>query len=146
MIDNTGIYCRREGLGGNFICGRSQSTENDNAEISNLEVDYSYFDKEIYPYLKNRVPSLDPIKIRGGWAGYYDYNRIDQNPIIGQDLYYKNLIWCTGFGGNAVIMAPAVGRAIMEFVLNSKFLTIDLRRFGWERLINQQPLKEAYQF
>lgn len=146
LIDTTGTYCRREGLGGNFICGRSPSNDEE-PDIDTLDVDYSYFDRRILPSLKHRVePFESDIKLKGAWAGYIDYNRIDQNPLVGQDPFFKNLIWATGFGGLGVQMSPAIGRAMMEFLLNSQYQTIDLRAFSWERLFNNQPLKEAYQY
>ena len=92
LIDTSGTYCRREGLGGNFICGRSPSNDEE-PDVDTLDVDYSYFDRRVQPMLKNRIESFDmtDMKIKGAWAGYIDYNRIDQNPLIGQDPFFKNL-------------------------------------------------------
>lgn len=147
LIDTSGTYCRREGLGGNFICGRSPSNDEE-PDVDTLDVDYSYFDRRVQPMLKNRIESFDmtDMKIKGAWAGYIDYNRIDQTPLIGQDPFFKNLIWATGFGGLGVQMSPAIGRAIMEFLLYQDYKTIDLRAFNWERLFNNKPLKEVYQY
>ncbi|CAG2104745.1 unnamed protein product [Medioppia subpectinata] len=87
LIDPSSAYCRREGLGGNFICGRNPS-DSEEPDVSNLDVDYSYFDSHIYPQLAHRVPSFGSAKLKGAWSGYYEYNTLDQNPIIGRDLYY----------------------------------------------------------
>ena len=96
--------------------------------------------------MAHRVPAFESIKLKGAWSGFYDYNYIDQSPIIGQDLFYQNLLWATGFGGHGIQMAPAVGRAIMELVVDNKYKTIDLNRFGWNRIVANKPLKEAYNY
>jgi hypothetical protein len=43
-------------------------------------------------------------------------------------------------------MAPAVGRAIMELLYDNNYQTIDLRRFGWQRVLRDQPLRELNVF
>jgi len=142
LVDTSSVYCRREGLGGNFICGRSPN-ENEEPDTSNLDVDYSYFDSAIWPHLANRVKAFESIKLKGAWAGFYEYNTLDQNPIIGGDPYYHNIIWATGFSGHGIQMAPAVGRAIMELLYENRYQTIDLRRFGWARVLRDEPLRET---
>ncbi|OTF74487.1 FAD-dependent oxidoreductase domain-containing protein 1-like protein, partial [Euroglyphus maynei] len=142
LIDKTGVYCRQEGRGGNFICGRSPPTLMEEPEIDNLDVDYSYFDQFIHPILAERIPCFEALKIKSAWAGFYDYNHMDQNPIIGRDPFYSNIYWATGFSGHGIQMGPAIGRAMMELILNGRFETIDLRRFDWDRILNNRPLKE----
>ncbi|KAJ6223921.1 hypothetical protein RDWZM_002466 [Blomia tropicalis] len=143
-VDYHGEYCRPEGE--NFLCGRSP-TENDDDnndngsdESINLEVDYSYFDQTVYPLLAERIPAFEAIKLKSSWAGYYDYCRLDQNPIIGHDPYYSNLIWAAGFSGHGIQMSPAVGRAVAELILDGRYRSIDLSRFGWHRVMNNAPL------
>lgn len=38
--------------------------------------------------------------------------------------------------------APAVGRAMMELITESGYSTIDLTKFGFGRLVAEQPLYE----
>lgn len=142
LVDPSGVYCRREGLGGNFICGKSPLFE-DEPDVSNLEVDYSFFEREIWPVLANRVKAFENIKVVGAWAGYYDYNYFDQNPVIGRHPYYDNIFWATGFSGHGIQMGPAIGRAMMELILENSFETIDLSRFGWDRILTDSPVQEA---
>lgn len=142
MIDPSGVYCRREGLGGNFICGKSPAPE-DEPDPSNLDVDYTFFEREIWPVLARRVKAFENIKLVSAWAGYYDYNTLDQNAVIGKHPYYHNMVWACGFSGHGIQMGPAVGRAVQELILENKYETIDLSRFGWERIIYNQPLLEA---
>lgn len=112
----------------------------------NLDIDYSYFDNAILPVLKNRVKGFDNCNIKGAWAGYYDCNVLDGNPIIGTHPYYHNIIWATGFGGHGVQMAPAIGRAVEELLVESQYMTIDLTRFGWDRILERTPLVEHMRY
>jgi FAD-dependent oxidoreductase domain-containing protein 1 len=53
---------RREGLAGNYICGRSPLPEEE-PSIDNLDVDYDFFDKKIWPVLASRVPAFESVKV-----------------------------------------------------------------------------------
>lgn len=129
VIDHSGVYCRREGLGGNYICGKSPAEvcfqitlnkisvknnifssirKNEEPDVSDLEVDYSYFEDVVWPTLAHRIPCFENSKVKSAWAGYYDYNVLDQNAIIGKDPHFRNFIWATGFSGHGIQMSPAV--------------------------------------
>ena len=56
--------------------------------------------------------------------------------------YHDNLIFATGFSGHGIQQAPAVGRAVMELLLEGRYRTIDLSRFGFERIITNNPIFE----
>ena len=56
--------------------------------------------------------------------------------------YHDNLIFATGFSGHGIQQAPAVGRAVMELLLEERYRTIDLSRFGFERIITNSPIFE----
>lgn len=68
---------------------------------------------------------------------------MDQNAIIGYHPYYGNVLFATGLSGHGIQMAPGIGRAVMELVLDGKFTTIDLKRFGLERIFMNEPLYEC---
>ncbi|KAH7636516.1 fad-dependent oxidoreductase domain-containing protein 1-like protein [Dermatophagoides farinae] len=142
LLDKTGVYCRQESQKGIFICGRSPPTLVEEPEIDNLDVDYSFFDEYVHPILAERMPCFEALKIKSAWAGFYDYNHLDQNPIVGRDPFYSNIYWATGFSGHGIQMGPAIGHAMMELILNGRFETINLERFGWDRILNNRPLKE----
>ncbi|XP_046746070.1 FAD-dependent oxidoreductase domain-containing protein 1 [Diprion similis] len=141
-IDPTGTYFRREGLAGNYICGRSPELVDEPA-VDNLEVDYEYFDQKIWPILAKRVKAFENLKVQSSWAGFYEYNKFDENGIIGMHPYYHNLYLATGFSGHGIQHAPAVGRAISELIIDGRFETIDLTRLGFDRLITLEPMLEA---
>lgn len=140
-IDPNHVYFRREGLGGNYICGRSPSPEEE-PDVSNLEVDHSYFEEKVWPALASRVPAFEKLKVTGSWAGYYDFNTFDENVIIGHHPYYTNLMMCTGCSGHGIQQAPALGRAMMELVIDGRYSTIDLSRLGFERLLTNERMLE----
>lgn len=62
VMDSTGAYFRREGLGGTFITGLSP-TEEEEPPTDNLDVDFNYFDKWLWPILAKRVPAFNSIKV-----------------------------------------------------------------------------------
>uniref|UniRef100_A0A1Q3FJ94 Putative oxidoreductase n=1 Tax=Culex tarsalis TaxID=7177 RepID=A0A1Q3FJ94_CULTA len=141
-IDPTGTYFRRDGLGGNYLAGRSPGPGEEPA-VDNLDVDYDYFDSHVWPQLAKLVPSFENIKVKNAWAGFYEYNTFDENGIVGPHPYYNNLYIATGFSGHGIQQTPAVGRAISEMIIDGDFRTVDLTRFGFDRILVDQPLFEA---
>ncbi|GFG35975.1 hypothetical protein Cfor_03558 [Coptotermes formosanus] len=140
-IDPSGAYFRREGLAGSYICGRSPTPEEE-PSTENLDVDYDFFDKSVWPVLATRVPAFESIKVTNAWSGYYEYNTYDQNGIVGPHPYYMNMYIATGFSGHGIQHAPAIGRSIMEMILDGRFVTINLARMSFDRLITHSPLIE----
>ncbi|XP_075695286.1 FAD-dependent oxidoreductase domain-containing protein 1 isoform X2 [Rhinoderma darwinii] len=141
LIDSSGVYFRREGLGGNYIGGLSPPEEEE-PDHSNLDVDHDYFQQKVWPLLAHRVPVFESLKVKSAWAGYYDYNTYDQNGIIGIHPLVQNLYFACGFSGHGLQQAPAVGRAVAELLNYGQFTTLDLRSFDFQRFIFQQPVLE----
>mgnify|MGYP001798732552 FL=1 len=137
--DGEGVYWRREGLGGNFICGMSPSEDKEH-DHTNLEVDYDFFENEIWPKLAHRVPAFEGLKLKSAWGGYYDYNFVDHNLIIGQHPYFKNFYFANGSTGHGLQHSPAIGRCMSELIIYDEFRTIDLKAFGFERFLNQDEV------
>ena len=141
-VDYTGVWFRRMGLSNYYLCGLNQ---NENEEPDNLdlkEIDYNYFEEKIRPVLIKRVPSFSNLKVVNAWSGYYEYNNLDQNLIIGRHPIHSNFIFANGSSGNGLQHSAAIGRAICELICHQIYQTIDLKRFGFERVLRDQPLKE----
>ena len=104
VIDPTNVYFRREGLSGCYIGGRSPDSLQKEPSTDNLDVDYEFFDTDIWPHLAKRVPKFEAIKVKSGWAGFYEYNTFDENGIVGPHPYYHNLYIASGFSGHGELV------------------------------------------
>jgi len=139
VIDPSGIWFRPEGE--SYLCGTSPPADVDLDGLP-LEVDWRQFDELLWPALAARVPAFDAVKPVRAWAGYYEYNVVDQNAIIGRHPELTNLIFANGFSGHGIQQAPAVGRAVSELIAHGRFTTIDLSVFGFERFAAGRPVIE----
>ena len=113
--------------------------------ISRLNlIDLNYFENKIKPILIERVPGFKNLKIINAWSGLYDLNTLDGNLIIGKHPVYNNFIFANGSSGHGLQHAAAIGRAISELVCYGSYNTINLKRFGFERVMNDFALNDIY--
>ena len=138
-VDISGIYFRPEGQ--QFICGLSPE-EADEPHEMNWDVDYSWFEERIWETLAARVPAFEAIKVVNAWVGHYDYNALDQNAVIGPHPEVSNFLFANGFSGHGLQQGPGAGNAIAELIIHGAYRTIDLERFGFERIRRKAPLFE----
>ncbi|CAL8268153.1 unnamed protein product [Merluccius merluccius] len=141
LVDSSGIFFRREGLGGKYITGTSPE-EGEEPDVSDLEVDEEFFREKIWPSLAHRIPAFESLKVTNAWGGFYDYNTFDQNGIVGTHPLLPNMYFATGFSGHGLQHAPATGRAVAELILDGDYQTLDLTRLGFERILTQEPMRE----
>jgi len=139
LIDPNGVYFRPEGA--SFICGVSPPEDQD-PDCTDLEVEYGLFEETVWPTLAQRVPAFEAIKLVRAWAGHYDYNTLDQNLIIGRGPGLANFYMANGLSGHGLQQSPAIGRALSELILGGAYKSIDLARFGYDRVAKNQPLAE----
>lgn len=139
VVAPSGVYFRREGA--QYVTGLSPDAAAEPTP-DDLEVDYGWFEDEIWPRLAERVPAFEAIKMTGAWAGHYDYNTVDQNAIIGAHPQIANLYFANGFSGHGLQQAPAVGRAIAELIVHGRYVALDLRRFGVDRVVTGAAVRE----
>ena len=140
LVDTTGVWARPEGNG--FICGVSPPPDAD-PRAENFDVVYDLFETTVWPALAHRVPAMEALKLVRGWAGHYDFNALDQNAVIGPHPRVRNFIFANGFSGHGLQQAPAAGRAVAELIVHGRFVSLDLTRFGYERIAAGRPLREA---
>ena len=138
-IDATGVFFRPEGAG--FVCGVSPPEDRD-PDCLDFELDYSLYEDVVWPTLAERVPAFAAIKLVRAWACQYDYNTLDQNLIVGPHADCDNFLLANGFSGHGLQQSPAAGRALAELIVHGGFRTIDLTRFGFERVRQNRPIKE----
>ncbi|XP_078493696.1 FAD-dependent oxidoreductase domain-containing protein 1 [Ciona intestinalis] len=141
LVDPSGAYARRDGFGGKYICGMSPNEENE-PDISNLDVDCNFFDEEVWPRLAHRIPAFEKLKMTSSWAGYYDYNTYDQNGVIGPHPYHLNLYFLTGFSGHGLQQSYGATKALADLIVNGE-TDIDIAPFSFNRFISNQPLLET---
>jgi glycine/D-amino acid oxidase-like deaminating enzyme len=139
LIDPTGVYFRPEGAG--FIGGVSPP-ETEDPDCLDLELEYRLFEEIVWPALAHRVPAFEAIKLVRAWAGHYDYNTLDQNAILGPHPQVPNFHFANGFSGHGLQQSPATGRAVSELIAYGEMRTLDLRRFTYERVLRNEPLRE----
>jgi len=134
----TGLYFRSE-TGGLILLGKSMVEDP-------VGFDFTWDDKRflecLWPELAEFVPAFDTLKLMRGWAGLYAVNTLDGNAILGEWPEIKDLYLANGFSGHGLQQGPAVGRYIAELILG-RTLTLNLSRFGPERVLERKPLSET---
>lgn len=109
----------------------------------NFEADHGYFDEVVWPALAHRFPQFERTKCKNTLPGLYDQCELDGNVIIGPGADgLGNFHMLAGFSGHGLMHAPGCGRAMAELLLKGRFETLDLTRFGWQRVIDNKPLPE----
>ena len=108
----------------------------------NFDVDHEYFERVVWPALAQRFPPFESAKCHRTWSGLYEQCELDGNPIIGRWRELGNFFVVTGFSGHGMMHAPAAGRGIAELIGHGEFRTLDLRRFGYERIEAGAPYPE----
>ncbi len=109
----------------------------------NFEVSPDGFEDRVWPALARRIPALERLKLERGWAGHYARNRLDLGAIIGAwSGGLENLYMAVGFSGHGIMHAPAAGRALAELILDRRYGTLDLTRFGYARVRENAPYRE----
>lgn len=109
----------------------------------NFDVDRAYFENAVWPALAHRFPQFERTRCTSTLPGLYDQNDFDGNVIIGPGADgLANFHLLSGFSGHGLMHAPGCGRAMAELLLKGAYQTIDLTRFGWQRLLDGTPLPE----
>jgi glycine/D-amino acid oxidase-like deaminating enzyme len=129
---------RSEGAG--FSGGVVDSSE---SRGYNFEVDQGYFERVVWPAVAQRFPAFEAAKCHRTWPGLYEQCELDGNPIIGNwPGTLENFHVCAGFSGHGMMHAPAAGRSIAERIIHGEDRSIDLSRFGYDRIVGHRPYAE----
>jgi len=139
-VDPSGVWFRPEGR--LFVCGKSPKADQEPLPEDLDAIDHAFFEQEVWPHLAARVPTFESVKVVSAWAGFYDYNTLDQNAVIGPHPDVGNFYFANGFSGHGAQQATAAGRAIAELIVHGAFKTIDLTRLGYARIAENRPLTE----
>ncbi len=137
--DGLGVGMRSEGRG--YITGITNYAL---AGEFCFDVNHAYFTDFVWEKLAHRVPAFEAIKVQSAWVGHYAQNSFDGNMIIGPWIGgLEGILVATGFSGHGLQHAPAVGRALAELILDGDFVTIDLSRFNYQRVLDRTPYPEV---
>jgi FAD-dependent oxidoreductase domain-containing protein 1 len=98
------------------------------------------FEEQNWPRLAYRVPAFESVKVMNSYCCHYAMNTFDGNALLGAwPGKPDNFLLVTGASGHGLQHAPACGRALSELVLDRQFSSIDLGRFGCERVVENRP-------
>ena len=140
VILANGVAVRREGE--RYLAVVSPPPERDPA-TNDFDIDYTLFDEIIWPSLAEQVPAFEAIKLSNAHACHYDFNTLDENVVLGHVPGVENFLIACGFSGHGLMQSPAVGRALGELIQHGEYRTLDLSRFGYERILANTPLAET---
>jgi glycine/D-amino acid oxidase-like deaminating enzyme len=138
VIDPRNFWFRPEGRF--FLAGTAPQSDADDLP---LEPNLAEFTEALWAQMAHRVPAFEALRVERAWAGYYEMNLFDANAILGPHPGAPNLWFANGFSGHGMQQAPAAGRGIAERILNGRYLSLDLGPLGFERLLEDRPLREA---
>ncbi len=134
----TGVYWRPEGK--EYLAGSPNSV----FDANDLEPAWNDFEELVWPALAERIPAFEELKLTGGWAGYYDCNKLDNNAVVGKHPKYENVYMASGFTGRGLMQAPGIGRALTELITTGSYQTIDISDFSVERVLKNNARPEPY--
>ena len=141
LVDTSGVWVRPEG--GLYICGGAEDEAGEAAaDPADFEPDWPLFEEVVWPALAARIPAFEAIRAGRAWAGHYEYNTLDQNAVIGPHPEVGNFVFANGFSGHGLQQAPAVGKALAEWIVHGGWRTLDCSAFSFARIAEGRPFRE----
>jgi len=139
VIDPSGFWFRPEGRG--YIAGAPpRGPDRDDVPLD--EIDHGLFDEVIWPALAARVPEFEALRVTNAWSGYYEYNRVDQNGLVGCLPGNDRVVVACGFSGHGMQHAPAIGRGVAELIATGDYQSLDLSALSPARIASAALLIE----
>lgn len=134
-IDLGNVSFRPEGAG--FI---TLSRRFDRVGRFHWETESAPFEQENWPRLAHRVPAFESLKVMSSYCCHYANNHFDGNLLLGAwPSAPENFLIATGASGHGLQHAPAAGRGLSELILDGGYSTLDLSRFGCQRVVDDKP-------
>jgi sarcosine oxidase len=125
-----------------YVAGSPRAEQHAEAAPDDFDVRYELFETAVWPLLATRVPQFEAVRLTRAWVGHLEINTLDGNPVIGPHPDLPNFLFLNGFSGHGAQHAPAAGRALAELILEGGFRSLDLSRFGYERIIRGERVPE----
>lgn len=90
------------------------------------------FYEDFLPDLVRRLPEFHGLKLVFGWGGLYEMTP-DHNGVIDKHPEIEGLYIAGGFSGHGLMMSPATGKVMSEFIRLGRFETVDASRLSFSR-------------
>ena len=117
------------------------------------EVELDNYDEGIDPpeaasalsRLARRMPGMAESYFRGGWSGLFTTTP-DWHPILDRVPGVEGLFCAVGFSGHGFKLAPAIGQAMAELILEGRASSVDLTPLRFSRFAEGDLLTSRYRY
>jgi sarcosine oxidase subunit beta len=109
------------------------------------ETNVPEFIHEVRRRLAHRLPATKHAECMGGHAGIYDVSP-DSRAVLGKVPGIDGLFVAAGFSGTGFKIAPAVGAAMAELILNGRTTTLDISPFAFDRILSGRLIRPATEY
>jgi glycine/D-amino acid oxidase-like deaminating enzyme len=140
-IDPSGVHVRQD-TKTTYMAG-AHSHIDPAVDPDDFAMDLDLWQDQVWPAIAHRIPAFDSIRVIREWAGHYDMNTLDANAVIGPHHALRNFLFMNGFSGHGLQQAPAMGRAIAEWIVHSAYRSLDMTPFSYDRIVAGQPFVET---
>ena len=95
--------------------------------------------------LARRMPAMNESYLRGGWSGIFTTTP-DWHPILDRVPGVDGLYCMVGFSGHGFKLAPAIGQAMAELVLDGQASSVDLTPLRFSRFEEDDLVLSRYRY
>ena len=118
----------------------------DEAEVDNYDqgIDQAHA-ADALARVARRMPSMRDSYLRGGWSGLFTTTP-DWHPILDRVPGVEGLYCMVGFSGHGFKLAPAIGQAMAELVLDGQASSVDLSPLRFSRFEEGDLVLSRYRY
>ena len=95
--------------------------------------------------LVRRMPAMEQSYLRGGWSGLFTTTP-DWHPILDRVPGIEGLYCMVGFSGHGFKLAPSIGQAMAELILDGSAASIDLSPLRFSRFEENDLVLSRYRY